>query len=165
MSAATKKKHVSREVLEEYPEPVGDQSVVRIVGPRGNNLHEAESPDGSKFLCSMPTKFRKNVWIKRGDFVIVEPIEEGDKVKAEIIHILFAEQVRDLQKRNLWPQEFYLDNASPQAESILSDEQETDEESSEGTGEADIRCDEFGNIIEDESNKNDGDEGADEEER
>jgi hypothetical protein len=36
----------------------------------------------------MPTKFRKNVWIKRGDFVMVQPIEEGDKVKAEISHIL-----------------------------------------------------------------------------
>ena len=37
---------------------------------------------------SMPTKFRKNVWIKRGDFIMVQPIEEGDKVKAEIAHIL-----------------------------------------------------------------------------
>ena len=37
---------------------------------------------------SMPTKFRKNVWIKRGDFVMVQPIDEGDKVKAEIVHIL-----------------------------------------------------------------------------
>ena len=36
----------------------------------------------------MPTKFRKNVWIKRGDFVMVQPIDEGDKVKAEIVHIL-----------------------------------------------------------------------------
>jgi probable RNA-binding protein EIF1AD len=36
----------------------------------------------------MPTKFRKNVWIKRGDFIMVQPIEEGDKVKAEIVHIL-----------------------------------------------------------------------------
>ena len=36
----------------------------------------------------MPTKFRKNVWIKRGDFVLVQPIEEGDKVKAEIVQIL-----------------------------------------------------------------------------
>ena len=36
----------------------------------------------------MPTKFRKNVWIKRGDYVLVQPIEEGDKVKAEIVQIL-----------------------------------------------------------------------------
>ena len=37
---------------------------------------------------SMPTKFRKNLWIKRGDYVLVRPIEEGDKVRAEIVQIL-----------------------------------------------------------------------------
>jgi probable RNA-binding protein EIF1AD len=52
----------------------------------------------------MPTKFRKNVWIKRGDFVMVQPIEEGDKVKAEIVmilvdkhHIKFIKQVKRLK--------------------------------------------------------------------
>lgn len=106
MSEATKKKHVTREVLEDFPEPIKDQFIVRIFGPRGNNLHEVERVDGTRFLCSMPTKFRKNVWIKRGGFVIVEPIEEGDKVKAEIVHILFSEQIRHLQKQGLWPKEF-----------------------------------------------------------
>jgi hypothetical protein len=37
----------------------------------------------------MPNKFRKNVWVKRGNYCIVEPIEEGDKVKAEIVRILY----------------------------------------------------------------------------
>ncbi len=41
----------------------------------------------------MPNKFRKNVWVKRGDFVIVAPIEEGDKVKGEIATVLYKEQV------------------------------------------------------------------------
>ena len=36
----------------------------------------------------MPTKVRKNLWIKRGDYVLVRPIEEGDKVRAEIVQIL-----------------------------------------------------------------------------
>ncbi len=45
------------------------------------------------FLVSMPNKFRKNVWVKRGDFVIVAPIEEGDKVKGEIATVLYKEQV------------------------------------------------------------------------
>lgn len=38
----------------------------QITGGRGNNLHEVETCDGSRFLVSMPTKFRKSVWIKRG---------------------------------------------------------------------------------------------------
>ena len=36
---------------------------------KGNNLHEVETEDDEKFLVSMPTKFRKNVWIKRGTFL------------------------------------------------------------------------------------------------
>ena len=50
----------------------------------------------------MPTKFRKNVWIKRGDFVMVEPIEEGDKVKAEITHILYKEQIKYIREEKMW---------------------------------------------------------------
>lgn len=50
----------------------------------------------------MPTKFRKNVWIKRGDYVITQPIEEGEKVKAEIVQILFPEQIRYIKSQNLW---------------------------------------------------------------
>ena len=54
----------------------------------------------------MPTKFRKNVWIKRGDFVVVTPIEEGDKVKAEICTILYKDQIRFIKSENQWPEGF-----------------------------------------------------------
>ena len=37
-----------------------------------------------------------------GDFVLVQPIEEGDKVKAEIIHILYKDQIRYIQQEGLW---------------------------------------------------------------
>ena len=42
-------------------------------------LNSTEADETTSYLVSMPTKFRKNVWIKRGDFCIVKPIEEGDK--------------------------------------------------------------------------------------
>lgn len=54
----------------------------------------------------MPTKFRKNVWVKRGDYIIVEPIEEGDKVKAEICKILTPEHIKEYTKAGVWPQNF-----------------------------------------------------------
>jgi probable RNA-binding protein EIF1AD len=37
-----------------------------------------------------------------GDFVIVDPIEEGNKVCAEIAHILYPQQVKYLKKEGLW---------------------------------------------------------------
>lgn len=54
----------------------------------------------------MPTKYRKNVWIKRGSFVLVETIEEGDRVKAEIVRILTKEHQKEFSKEGVWPKKF-----------------------------------------------------------
>ncbi|XP_026185427.1 putative RNA-binding protein EIF1AD [Mastacembelus armatus] len=106
MSQATKRKHVVKEVLGDFVTPTENQMIVKIIGSRGNNLHETVTAQGEIFLVSMPTKFRKNIWIKRGDYVIVDPIEEGEKVKAEISVILYKDHIQYLQKQQLWPQGF-----------------------------------------------------------
>ncbi|KAM4721988.1 putative RNA-binding protein EIF1AD [Rhinophrynus dorsalis] len=103
MSKTTKRKHVVKEVLGDYVQPTEHQRIVKVLGSPGNNLHEVETADGERFLASMPTKFRKNIWIKRGDFLIVDPIAEGEKVKAEISFILYKDHQRLLQKEGLWP--------------------------------------------------------------
>ena len=66
---------------------------------------------------------RKNVWIKRGDFVVVKPIEEGDKVKAEILTILYKEQIKYIKAENQWPEGF---------ESKIEDQDEGVEEKDKG---------------------------------
>uniref|UniRef100_U5EJ62 Probable RNA-binding protein EIF1AD n=1 Tax=Corethrella appendiculata TaxID=1370023 RepID=U5EJ62_9DIPT len=109
MSRVTKRKHVLKEQeADEFDLPTENQSIVRICSSRGNNLHEVETANeqNEKFLVSMPVKFRKNVWIKRGDFVLVEPIAEGDKVKAEICRILTQEHVKIYEKEGVWPKKF-----------------------------------------------------------
>ncbi|KAJ3646332.1 hypothetical protein Zmor_023924 [Zophobas morio] len=107
MSRKTKRKHVFKEVLEDDMSlPADHQTIVRILSTKGNNLHEVLAPDQSTFLVSMPTKFRKNVWVKRGNYVLVEPIEEGDKVKAEIVRILTNEHIKYFKEDNVWPAEF-----------------------------------------------------------
>ena len=75
---------------------------LQVVSSRGNNLHEVVTSSGDAFLASMPTKFRKNVWIKRGDYVMVFHIAEGEKVKAEITHILLKPQIQYIQSQGLW---------------------------------------------------------------
>ncbi|XP_071080390.1 probable RNA-binding protein EIF1AD [Haliotis cracherodii] len=106
MSKATKRKHVVKEVLNDYVLPEGDQEIVRVTASRGNNLHEVETAQSNRYLVSMPTRFRKNVWIKRGDFVLVEPIAEGDKVRAEILSILYKDQIKHIKDEGLWPPAF-----------------------------------------------------------
>jgi len=106
MSSATKRKHVTREVEVDFRLPEGDEKIVKVVAGRGNNLHEVRDHEDQSFLVSMPSKFRKNVWIKRGDFVVVKPIEEGDKVKAEIQNILYKDQIKFIKSEKLWPSGF-----------------------------------------------------------
>jgi len=43
-----------------------------------------------------------NVIVTVGDYVMIEPIAEGDKVKAEISHILYRPQVQFIQEQGLW---------------------------------------------------------------
>nr|CAG4646736.1 EOG090X0KPP [Macrothrix elegans] len=122
MSKATKRKHVTKEVLDEYALPDERKIVAKILGGKGNNLHEVETGNGEKYLVSMPSKYRKNVWIKRGDYVLIEPIEEGDKVKAEITHILYSDQIKYIQNHNLWPQNFVLDKTNGKQDASAEDE-------------------------------------------
>lgn len=95
-----------KEVLGEHVVPSDQQQIVRVLRTPGNNLHEVETPQGQRFLVSMPSKYRKSIWIKRGDFLLVDPIEEGAKVKAEISFVLCKDHVRALQKEGFWPEAF-----------------------------------------------------------
>lgn len=85
--AKTKSKYVIQD-MDDMSLPTDSQCIVRIVQPRGNNLHEVVDGAAEQYLVSMPKKFRKTIWIKRDDYVLIEPIKEGDKVKGEIVKIL-----------------------------------------------------------------------------
>ncbi|OAD61213.1 putative RNA-binding protein EIF1AD [Eufriesea mexicana] len=124
MSKATKRKHVTREI-EDMSIPTESQSIVRIIESRGNNLHEVLDASGMQYLVSMPMKFRRNIWVKRGNFVLVEPIPEGNKVKAEIVKILTRVHERWYRQQNCWPQEF---DETPSSERGTTGEENDNEE-------------------------------------
>ncbi|KAL7742285.1 hypothetical protein ACLKA6_005545 [Drosophila palustris] len=125
----TRRKHVLKEMMEDdYSLPTEQQQIVRVVSSRGNNLHEVEAAvlDLENFLVSMPNKFRKNVWVKRGDFILVEPIEEGDKVKAEICKILTPEHIKEYTKAGIWPERFAKKTAKAPTSNDASDSDSDD---------------------------------------
>ncbi|XP_006210711.2 probable RNA-binding protein EIF1AD [Vicugna pacos] len=144
MSQATKRKHVVKEVLGEHMVPSDQQQIVRVLRTPGNNLHEVETAQGQRFLVSMPSKYRKNIWIKRGDFLIVDPIEEGEKVKAEISFVLCKDHVRSLQKEGLWPEAFsqvaekHSNNRSRQTQPELPAEPQSSGEESSSEDDSDL---------------------------
>jgi len=138
MSSATKRKHVTRDVVQNFTLPEDDETIVQVVAGRGNNLHEVRRDTGETFLVSMPTKFRKNVWIKRGDFVVVKPIEEGDKVKAEILTILYKEQIKYIKAENQWPVGFEANKVEEEEEEDQKEKgSDEDEDEEEGSSEDD----------------------------
>ncbi|KAF6210421.1 hypothetical protein GE061_013527 [Apolygus lucorum] len=114
MSKSTKRKHVVKELqTNDFSVPADNQQIVKLKEGRGNNLHSVESEDGSEFLVSMPSKFRRNVWVKRGDYLIIDVIPEGDKVRGEISAILDAEFTKFLKKSGSWPKAFEEPEISP----------------------------------------------------
>eukprot|EP00099_Drosophila_melanogaster_P007350 NP_001260011.1 uncharacterized protein Dmel_CG31957, isoform B [Drosophila melanogaster] len=124
----SRRKHLMKEMMEDdYALPTETQQIARVISSRGNNLHEVETVDET-FLVSMPNKFRKSMWVKRGDFLLVEPIEEGDKVKAEICKILTPEHIKEYTKAAIWPDKFTKKPVQEEATSQNKDDSDFEDD-------------------------------------
>jgi len=87
--------------------------VIRVRTPRGNEfLGVVESrlgfgkmyiicTDKKMRICRVPGKYRRKIWVREGDVVLVEPWQfEGDK-KGDIIYKYRKAQVDWLRRRGL----------------------------------------------------------------
>ncbi|MBV94435.1 putative RNA-binding protein EIF1AD, partial [Eschrichtius robustus] len=77
------------------------------------------------------------------DFLIVDPIEEGEKVKAEISFVLCKDHVRSMQKEGLWPEAFSEvaekhNNRNRQAQPELPAEPQSSVEESSSEDDSDL---------------------------
>lgn len=65
-----------------------------------------EYPDGRSTLVLLPAKFHKKLWIKKGNFLFVEGIEDEGadaRVTGQIVRVLFDEDVKQLKKmQGVW---------------------------------------------------------------
>jgi len=66
-----RRKRIANNILNEMPELKDNQVIMRSLGPKGKNIHEAELPDGTVTLVTLPPKFRNLVWIKRGKYFLL----------------------------------------------------------------------------------------------
>ncbi|XP_014785029.1 probable RNA-binding protein EIF1AD [Octopus bimaculoides] len=122
MTHITKRKYVANELLYEFVLPESHQYIVKVKHCRGNNLHEVWNEKGEELLVSMPPKFRNHFYILKGMFLIVEPIAEGVKVKAEIVRILYKEQINYIISKGAWPEAFAADVANKKDEAQIPDD-------------------------------------------
>lgn len=105
MSNIQKRKQIQR-MVHDVCTLSDNQQVAKVIRSPGSHLHEVETSTEEKFLASLPTLFRKTMWVKNGSFVIIEPIEEGKKVKGEIVKILTKEHIKELKEEGSWPERF-----------------------------------------------------------
>lgn len=106
MSKTTKQRFVRGQLKYELVLPKENELVAQMTASCGNNLIEVVDSNGDKYLATMPVKYRNTIWVMRGNFVLLSPIEEGDKVKAEVTHILDQENILYIRDNNQWPECF-----------------------------------------------------------
>jgi len=104
------RKHLKTTVLTSLPLPSETERIVRVTELRGSNICEVELPSRERMLVQIPSRFRKFVWIKRGNYLIVNRPTNWDnlqyKVRSLVQHILFPDQIKNIKKEGLWPIEF-----------------------------------------------------------
>jgi len=102
------RKHLTQDALNSFPEPNEKEQIARVIELRGSNICEIEYKDGQRLLCQMPSRFRKLIWIKRGNYLIVKqpPNATNYKVRALVEHVLFPYQIKHLKSVKMWPEEF-----------------------------------------------------------
>ena len=67
------------------------QAIARITNSSGNNLYNAELPNGKSILVELEAKFRSTIWIKRGSFVVVDTetlADRDNKLDGEIVNVV-----------------------------------------------------------------------------
>ncbi|CAI9091903.1 OLC1v1027014C1 [Oldenlandia corymbosa var. corymbosa] len=116
------------------------QSIMQVLDLRGSNQIEVMDAKGEKSLALFPAKFQRSMWIKRGNFVVVdesgreEAAESGSKVGCVVVQVLFHDQVRELQKSPEWPEVFKASNSKQELPPSQTTQVEGDENSSDDDG-------------------------------
>ncbi|KAK8803305.1 hypothetical protein WA158_000999 [Blastocystis sp. Blastoise] len=118
------RKSVTKSVMDDYPLPEEDEVVARINHSRGGNIFEVLCQNNEVSLALLPTKFKKLIWMKRGDFVILSQAAgdiqiangKSNGVRYLIQHILKEDQIKYIKKEGKWPENW----PAPEVSSSLS---------------------------------------------
>lgn len=99
------------------------QAIARVHGAAGNNLYNVELADGRTMLVELEARFRSQIWLRRGGFVVVDSMgmERENKIQGEIVNVVRDE--RSWRKERYWPKEFEKKKKASVVEN--SDEEES----------------------------------------
>eukprot|EP00906_Rhabdomonas_costata_P007894 RCo011278 len=105
------------------PEACNDEqhwldSIVQVVSCRSSALYEIRTQSGTTAVARLPRKFEKVVWIKRGDYVVLEGLPQFSEASSggascTIQEKLFPDTVKQLRRKGLWPAVFDQAGSAP----------------------------------------------------
>jgi translation initiation factor 1A len=80
--------------------PRGQEKLGVVVQRLGANRMEVKTTDGKSVNCRVPGRFKRSMWLRINDTVLIEPWEL-DKEKADVIFKYSSGQIIQLKKRGL----------------------------------------------------------------
>lgn len=80
--------------------PRGEQKIGILISRLGGNRMEVLTTDGKTVNCRVPGRFKRSMWLRPNDIVLIQPWEL-DKEKADIIFKYSSSQIIQLKKRGL----------------------------------------------------------------
>ncbi|KAI9088326.1 hypothetical protein DFS34DRAFT_402848 [Phlyctochytrium arcticum] len=100
------RKQTTQTQLTTLPTPTDTQLIAKVLEPRGGSFLVA-LPSKETILVILPKKFQKVIWVKRGNFVIIDRFDlTATKIEGEIAQVLFTDHIKYLRSLNIWPTEF-----------------------------------------------------------
>ncbi|KAI4205771.1 MAG: hypothetical protein LQ350_000269 [Teloschistes chrysophthalmus] len=92
------------------------QGIARVRKAEGKNLYSVElsAADAKPLLVELHSRFRSQIWIKRGSYVLVDTnafIDRDNKLDGEIVNVVRDEKL--WRKQAYWPAEFVKKPAYP----------------------------------------------------
>ncbi|MEM4259391.1 MAG: translation initiation factor eIF-1A [Candidatus Pacearchaeota archaeon] len=80
--------------------PKEKQLIGVVVQRFGGNRMEVHASDGKKRNCRIPGRYKKSLWLRPGDVVLIEPWPDNDE-KGDIIFKYSSSAVNQLRKKGL----------------------------------------------------------------
>lgn len=98
-----------RKVSEERPKeaPLPDENTVVCVVEKilGGDHFLARCVDGTRRVTRIPGRYRRRLWIKEGDIVLVAPWEMKPESRGDLIYRYTLDEARKLVEKGVIPSE------------------------------------------------------------
>jgi len=74
-----------------------------VVEMKGGARMTVQCIDGKDRMCRVPGKIKRQVWVREGDVVLIEPWSVEGDAKADIVYRYTRLQVEQLKRRGVLP--------------------------------------------------------------